>query len=361
MLKKTWKYLTAAVVVALVAMLVLALMPAGVNITEKGFLSVGTNVALAVNNPPTSEITDQRYQAGDVETLRPNAAGDLTELEASSGNNYECVNEADADGDESFVYICGGVVFGADLYNIVDHSEGSGTINKITVYFCCRYILSEGYAYAVIKSNSTTWSGSQKILSGSWVLYSQEWATNPADDEAWSWDDIDALQIGAELENGDNFDEESQCTQVYVEVDYTAAADISNAPGSKDFGTVSESTSYWSNGSAPTFPLDDGECFFTVTNNSSDPVNISIEAADFGGGVGWTIAGSPDVDTVTLKAGKSGDNAEGDMVTLTNSDQGFISDLAASDSIKWEIKLETGTFTDGVQKTSTITLTATFA
>ena len=137
--------------------------------------------------------------------------------------------------------------------------------------------------------------------------------------------------------------------------------DISNLPASKDFGTVSENSSYWSNDSPPTFPLDDGECLFTVTNNSSGAVDISIKATDFSGGVGWALAGSPDVDTVTLKAGKSGDALETDMVILTTSDQGFISSLAASDSKKWELKLETGTFTDGVQKTSTITLTATYA
>lgn len=139
------------------------------------------------------------------------------------------------------------------------------------------------------------------------------------------------------------------------------ALDISNAPTSKNFGIVSENSSYWSNGSAPDWGdgLNDPECFFTVTNNGSEPVNISIKATDFTGGVGWTLAGSPGVNTVTLKAGKSGDADESDMVILTTSDQSFISGLAASDSIDWELKLETGTFTDGVQKSSTITLTAT--
>ncbi len=138
---------------------------------------------------------------------------------------------------------------------------------------------------------------------------------------------------------------------------------IINNPISKNFGTVSESHSYWSYGgtTAPTFPLDDGECYFEVTNNSSAAINIQIKATNFTGGVGWTLASSPGVDTVTLKAGKEGDNNEGDMVTLTTSDQSFISNLGASSNKKWEIKLETGTFTDNTPKTSTITLTATLA
>ena len=136
---------------------------------------------------------------------------------------------------------------------------------------------------------------------------------------------------------------------------------ISNTPSSIDLGYVAETHSYWSNGAAPTFPLDDAECYFTLTNNSSAPADIAIRATDFTGGVGWTLAGSPGVNIVTLKAGRSGDNAEGDMVILTTGDQTFITNLPAFSSRKWEIKLDTGTFSDGVPKTSTITLTASIA
>jgi len=136
---------------------------------------------------------------------------------------------------------------------------------------------------------------------------------------------------------------------------------IVNAPTGKNFGTVVESSAYWSKDSAPTFPLDDSECFFTVTNYSSDAVDISISATNFIGGAGWALAGSPGAGIVTLKAGKSGDNDEADMVTLTTGDKAFISGLAASENKAWELKLETGTFTDSAQKTSIITLTATFA
>jgi hypothetical protein len=138
--------------------------------------------------------------------------------------------------------------------------------------------------------------------------------------------------------------------------------DIFNGPSSKDFGPVSENSSYWSNDSAPTFPLDDSECFFTMTNNGTEAVDISIRATDFIGGDDWTLVStSPGVGEARMKAGKEGDNDEDDMVTLTMGDQTFIPGLAASESKAWELKLETGTFTDGVPKTSTITLTATLA
>jgi hypothetical protein len=140
------------------------------------------------------------------------------------------------------------------------------------------------------------------------------------------------------------------------------SANITNTPSSIDFGSVRVNSSYWSNGSAPTFPLDDGECYFTLTNLSSAPVNISIRATDFSGGTGWTLTGGiPGQDEARLKAGRSGDIAEGDMVSLNTGDQGFITGLGASASKKWELKLETGTFSDNVVKTSTITLTASIA
>jgi hypothetical protein len=141
------------------------------------------------------------------------------------------------------------------------------------------------------------------------------------------------------------------------------AANITNTPSSIDFGPVSENSDYWSNGSAPTFPLDDGECFFTLTNLSSGAVDISIKATNFGGGaVGWTLTGgAPGEDSVRMKAGVSGDIAESNMVSLNTGDQSFMSSLGASSSQKWELKLETGTFTDNILKTSTITLTATMA
>lgn len=73
-LKRSWKYLTAGMALALVVTLVLALMPISVaitpegflpgNVKQEGFLSVGSNVALAVNNPPDKGFTEQSYSPG---------------------------------------------------------------------------------------------------------------------------------------------------------------------------------------------------------------------------------------------------------------------------------------------------------
>ena len=135
--------------------------------------------------------------------------------------------------------------------------------------------------------------------------------------------------------------------------------DIEVAPTTEDFGTVAESGTYWANGAEPGWPLADGNCTFTITNNSGFAVDITAEADDFTGGNGWSLtSGSPGEDTVRLTAFKSGDGS-GDGVALTTSGQSFITDLADSSTKKVELKLETGTYTDGSERTSTVTFTAT--
>lgn len=132
-------------------------------------------------------------------------------------------------------------------------------------------------------------------------------------------------------------------------------ADISNAPSSKAFGVVSNSITYWSNGSEPTWPLVDGDAYFTITNNG-DTCSITIVATNFTGGVGWTL-GTPAENTVRVTAFKEGDGS-GDGITLTTSPQSFIT--ALSTNIDWELKMETPTsYTDGAEKTSILTLAAT--
>ena len=107
------------------------------------------------------------------------------------------------------------------------------------------------------------------------------------------------------------------------------------------------------------WPLDDAECYFNVTNSSGAAVDITINATNFSGGVGWTLtSGSPGENTVRLRAGKSGDANENAMVVINGTAQSFISSLADSTSKEWEVKLETGTFTDGILKEATIVLTA---
>jgi hypothetical protein len=178
------------------------------------------------------------------ETLRPNAAGGETGLDQfpSSGENWDKVDEATPDDGSTYVEPDDTGYFQRDLYNLPAHSEGSGTINFIKIYFRCKRDVTGAPAYAKpsLKSNSTVTDGTQVTLTNAWTTYSQQWNTNPADGEAWEWDDIDALQIGVSLK-ADYELYWPACTQVYVEVDYTAGGEPTEK-SSSDSGSGGEDT-----------------------------------------------------------------------------------------------------------------------
>ena len=132
---------------------------------------------------------------------------------------------------------------------------------------------------------------------------------------------------------------------------------LTNSPNSKAFGSVAASSTYYAKGLAPSNPVVDGDCTFTVTNDGGSAEKISIKAANFTGGVGWTLtSGAPGENTVRITTYKTGDDPAAGVV-LTTSDQTLIASLAAAAHTHWDFKFETGTFTDGIEKTGVITLT----
>jgi hypothetical protein len=144
----------------------------------------------------------------------------------------------------------------------------------------------------------------------------------------------------------------------------TVQYDIDNTPSAtKEFNVIAANTTYYAYGTAPHNPVVSADCTYTVVNDGNVPINISILADNFTGGVGWTIGASVGVNTVKLVAYKAGDNPAdtptGDGVVLTNDGQAFIENLGVSDNITWDFSLSTGTFTDGVEKVGKITLTST--
>lgn len=129
----------------------------------------------------------------------------------------------------------------------------------------------------------------------------------------------------------------------------TLTLDISNTPASHDFQTVSESLTYTT-----------GLTNFAVTNNSGRAIDISIQGTDMTGGITWTLSDSctPGSDTYGLMAGLEG----GDytiIVRKTPSYNNLVENLADSATQNWGLELWTPTsFSDGVAKSGTVTLTA---
>ena len=155
----------------------------------------------------------------DTETLRPNAAGNYAQCDPIGDTaNYLCVDEATPDEDTTYVRTWGGVTE-LDTYNIDDHSEGKGTVDSVTIYNRTRATSGTHASEVAIRTNSTDHFGSYTTpLPTSYSDISAVWTTNPDTTDNWTWDEIDALEIGVRhYDLGTGY---LQTTQVYADVDY---------------------------------------------------------------------------------------------------------------------------------------------
>jgi hypothetical protein len=256
MRKKRWQLITALVLALVVtgglyaSTYLSALVTMGVTATED---EIATSTASASQPDWDSIVTP----VVDTETLRPTAAGDETNIASVSGetSHWEAVDEEVADDLSTYVYTSA-TDYERDLYNIADHSEGGGTISSITVYARCYW---SGYAEPnqasiaiAIKSGTgngapdTVDEGDEETLATrqAWENFSSEWTVNPATGSAWTWDEIDNLQIGIALrESYSGGPADTCCTQVYVEVDYSYIP-ISGGVPTGDLFDITPTTDY---------------------------------------------------------------------------------------------------------------------
>jgi hypothetical protein len=158
------------------------------------------------------------------ETLRPSAAGDETNIESqypATGEHWDKVDEATSDNDTTYVYTLNRN-WQEDLYNADNHSAGTGTINYVKVYMVSRVTQAGGNdAYVHIKTNGVEYNGTTEDLTTGYATYSYQWDNNPQTTAAWTWDEIDALQIGVGITRPRR-NQETRVTQVYAEVNYSA-------------------------------------------------------------------------------------------------------------------------------------------
>lgn len=211
------------------------------------------------------------------EVLRPNAGGTNTGCNYWDGDahepdvneNYKQVDEETPDEASTMVYNPV-TSYALDTYNIPDHSEGSGTVNHVKVY--CRMQNDTAKGKVAIRTHNTEYYGNEESLTGSWVTYNKQWDTNPNTGSAWTWDEIDALEIGVALKASAGAS--SRCTQVYVEVDYTAITPKS----SSDVGSGVEGT-----------PMQAAVLVDSELGQGSDSLIVKIETPTKGGGTKlWT-------------------------------------------------------------------------
>jgi hypothetical protein len=160
------------------------------------------------------------------ETLRPDAAGDETAIGYQSpgtGAHWDKVDEAVADDSTTELYEPDNT-WVRDLFNLPASAVGAGTINSVTVWMRALVSASGGPGAKIsLKTNGTTVDGAAVSFAATWTWYnfSKVWTLNPATGLAWTWTQVNALQIGASIRGLDG-DDSCDVTQIYVVVDYTA-------------------------------------------------------------------------------------------------------------------------------------------
>jgi flagellin-like protein len=166
-------------------------------------------------------------------TLRPNAAGTTTQLNAQGTGtaNWDRVDEVTSDSATTYVRGTSNDGWQVDTYNIPDQTL-SGTITNVRIYIVALESIdrpSDTYGRTAIAIGSGSIEyGTQLDLTTTWDTYSTQYATKTGNlgSGAWTWTDINNLQIGVSLQShlssGNNW-RYAQCTQVWVEITYIPA------------------------------------------------------------------------------------------------------------------------------------------
>jgi len=148
-------------------------------------------------------------------TIRPDGAGTYSNnLDENCVGNWSCVDEVTSDGDGTYVKGAGGA-WTSDSYN-AENPSVTGTIDSVLTYVRVRNSGGGQNARTIIVSGGTRYYGSQIKLNAvpTYTAFSTNYPANPATSLAWSWTEINNLQIGVDLE-GPGF-----CTQVWAEIYY---------------------------------------------------------------------------------------------------------------------------------------------
>ena len=166
------------------------------------------------------------------ETLRPNGAGYINQwCNKTSGctaqaNNYLEVDEETTDEDVSYVYVPSTVTtVSIDAYAL-SNTTGSGVIQSITVFGRSKAVntsMTEQFRYG-FRTGGTNYFKTGWATNSWWTL-SNTWTTNPDTGLAWTWADLDALEVLIHHTGTWGDGDEVRCTQVYVVVDYTDDGD----------------------------------------------------------------------------------------------------------------------------------------
>ncbi|MFB0499838.1 MAG: OmpL47-type beta-barrel domain-containing protein [Candidatus Hadarchaeaceae archaeon] len=155
--------------------------------------------------------------AGGSKTLRPNGNGTYTEFENVIPDNiahWEAVDETSADGDTS--YITSETPNNRDTFALSNPGIPlSSTVNSVTVYVTAKKVdKGQDSFYIMIRSGDTDSRSDALEVADAYDEFSHQWTANPADNQPWTVENVNALEAGVQVNKG------VIVTQIYVVIDY---------------------------------------------------------------------------------------------------------------------------------------------
>jgi hypothetical protein len=134
-----------------------------------------------------------------VEPCFPAAAGTATNwTPTGAAANWDCVNEAVADGDTT--YVAGATVGQYDTYALQDLVAGAAAVNGVQVRLVARKDDAGSRALApALRVNGTNYDGATIALGDGYLPSTQAWDLNPDTAAAWTDAQVNALEAGVKL------------------------------------------------------------------------------------------------------------------------------------------------------------------
>lgn len=157
--------------------------------------------------------------AVDTLTLRPNAAGTYQQWTLVGTNHWTATNDSS---DSTYVYALDTSV--KETENFADTTHSAETINGVTAYMKCVSTGSAGAEYARVlwRVSSTDYESASKSISRStFTWYSESRAVSPYTSAAWTWTEINAIQVGSRVATL-GAEEEMECSEYYISIAYVA-------------------------------------------------------------------------------------------------------------------------------------------
>jgi len=204
------------------------------SIEQKGFINTasGSNKnlvlktgAIQVDDSTASTITAIFYTT---KMLSPNGAGTDTNIITLVGAATHWQANLTNDGDTSYVFQDSGGT-ARDTYSMQDSGLSGFVINSVVIHIVTADYGGTGSAKTALRTGGTTYEGNSNNLTASYVDYSTTYATNPGGG-AWTWAQIDAMEMGVTLTTGTGW---CGATQIYAVVNYTIAVNITPVPSNE--------------------------------------------------------------------------------------------------------------------------------